>query len=52
MLNDFHMMLFAILASQGGIAVLLVVMARLEPTRTRAAELRPRARPGSGRPAG
>ena len=31
MLNDFHMMVFAVLTSQVGIAALLAVMAMLEP---------------------
>ncbi len=31
MLNDVHMMVIAILATQAGIALLLMVMARLEP---------------------
>lgn len=34
MLNDFPMMVLAIVASQGGIALLLVVMSRLEPGST------------------
>lgn len=31
MLNDFHMMVLVLIATQGGIAMLLVVMATLEP---------------------
>ena len=31
MLNDFHMMVLVVLATQGGIAMLLAVMAALEP---------------------
>ena len=44
MLNDFHMMVLAVLASQGGIALLLMVMAMLEPEKSGAG-----ARPTQGR---
>lgn len=50
MLNDFHMMVLAILASQGGIAALLVVMAKLEPKNTEAPTARQATpRPGTSR---
>ena len=44
MLNDFHMMVLAIVATQGSIAALLVFMARLEPEKTIAGSSRPSAR--------
>ncbi|MCK9825018.1 hypothetical protein NOCD_16160 [Nocardioides cavernae] len=34
MLNDFHMMVLVVLATQGGIAMLLAVMAALEPDKS------------------
>lgn len=35
MSNEFHMAILAILATQGGIAVLLGVMSKLEPEKRR-----------------
>lgn len=47
MLNDFHMMVLAVLACQGGIAVLLAVMAMLEPEKPGAgARIQTASRPG------